>query len=143
MSNQLSGMTPALPGNDADNTPYISPETISILGLEDSEPGRPDRWTLKRPDDWRLGRVEVPLEIFRQRVAGFVDSVREVITGLPEAVGKYQLDQVTVTAEVSAKGQISLLGSGGEIAGKSGLTFTFTRQPDLDGQFSAKPATPS
>jgi hypothetical protein len=133
MSDQRSGTAPELLGNDTGETPYTAPETISILGLEDSEPGRPDRWTLKRPDDWRLGRAEVPLEIFRQRVTGFVDSMREVITGLPEAFGKYQLDQVTVSAEVSAKGQVSLLGSGGELAGKSGLTFTFTRQADVDG----------
>jgi|SRR5689334_4341139 len=132
MSDQHSGTAPGLPGSNSGETLQATPQTISILGLEDSEPGRPDRWTLKRPDDWRLGRAEVPLETFRQRVTGFVDSMREVITGIPEAFGKYQLDQVTVSAEVSAKGQVSLLGSGGELAGKSGLTFTFTRQADPD-----------
>lgn len=132
MSDQDSGTAPDLAGNDSAEALPDTPQTISILGLEDSEPGRPDRWTLKRPDDWRLGRAEVPLDTFRQRVTGFVDSMRDVITGIPEALGKYQLDQVTVSAEVSAKGQISLLGSGGELAGKSGLTFTFTRQADSD-----------
>lgn len=132
MSDQDSGTAPDLTGNDSAEALPDTPQTISILGLEDSEPGRPDRWTLKRPDDWRLGRAEVPLDTFRQRVTGFVDSMRDVITGIPEALGKYQLDQVTVSAEVSAKGQISLLGSGGELAGKSGLTFTFTRQADSD-----------
>jgi hypothetical protein len=132
MPDQHSGTAPDLPGNDAGEALHATQQTISILGLEDSEQGRPDRWTLKRPEDWRLGRAEVPLETFRQRVTGFVDSIGEVITGIPEAFGKYQLDQVTVGVEVSAKGQISLLGSGVELAGKSGLTFTFTRRVDSD-----------
>lgn len=105
------------------------PETISILGLEDSDPGHQDRLTLRRPEEWRLGRVEVPLDVFRRRVTAFLGSMNNVITDLPEKFGNYQLDEVTVSVEVSAKGQISLLGSGGELAGKSGLTFTFTRRP--------------
>lgn len=102
---------------------------ISILGLEDGQPGRPERWTLKRAEDWRLGRAEVPVDQFRKRVAGFLDSLHDVIARVPAAFGNYQLNEITVSAEVSAKGQISLLGSGGELAGKSGLTFTFTRRP--------------
>jgi hypothetical protein len=104
------------------------PTTISILGLEDTERGRPDRWSLKRPDEWRLGRAEVPLDVFRERVHGFLESMKDVISGVPERFGEYQLHEVTVSAEVSAKGQVSLLGSGGEIAGKAGLTFTFVRE---------------
>lgn len=103
---------------------------VSILGLEDSE--RAERWTLRRPEDWRLGRAEVPLPAFRERVTGFLESMRAVIAELPETFGAYELDQVEVTAEVSAKGQVSLLGSGGELAGKSGLTFTFVRRRDRD-----------
>lgn len=114
----------------ADQVTLPAPETISILGLEDSEPGHQDRLTLRRPQDWRLGRMEVPLDVFRQRVASFLGSMHGVITDLPQTFGKYQLDEVTVSVEVSAKGQISLLGSGGELAGTSGLTFTFTRRPD-------------
>jgi hypothetical protein len=132
MSVNSPGPPPDPAGEQTDAGAPAAPETISILGLEDSEPGRSDRWTLKRPGDWRLGRAEVPLEVFRQRVTGFLDSMRDVITGLPGSFGQYELDQVTLSAEVSAKGQISLLGSGGELAGKSGLTFTFTRRADAD-----------
>ena len=48
-----------------------------------------------------------------------------VLDGVPAAMGDYRLEQVQISAEVSAKGQLSLLGTGGELAGKSGLTFTF------------------
>jgi hypothetical protein len=99
---------------------------VRVLGLEDSE--RVDR-SLKRSGDWRIGRSEIPVDVFRQRVTDFLDSMRQTIAELPAVYGGYELNEVTVSAEVSAKGQVSLLGSGGELAGKAGLTFTFTRKP--------------
>lgn len=110
-----------------DPTDPSSPGTIRVFGLEDSEPGRVDRGTFRRPEELRFGRGEIPVEEFRRRVGQFLASVQDVIADLPAAVGGYQLDQVVVSAEVSAKGQVSLLGTGGELAGKSGLTFTFKR----------------
>jgi hypothetical protein len=101
---------------------------IRVLGLEDSDGHRGDRLSLKKPAEWRLGRSEIPVDEFRRRVVTFLDSMRDIIADLPDSSGGFRLDQVTVSAEVSAKGQISLLGSGGELAGKAGLTFTFTRR---------------
>ncbi|MFB7469233.1 hypothetical protein ACFCZ1_38070 [Streptomyces sp. NPDC056224] len=98
-------------------------EVIRVLGLEDGD----DRSLFRRSQEWRLGRAEVPVEVFQERVSGFLDSMRSVIAALPANCGDFQLNEVTISAEVSAKGQISLLGSGGELAGSSSLTFTFTR----------------
>ncbi|MGK5533138.1 Pepco domain-containing protein [Streptomyces sp. URMC 129] len=109
---------------------------VRVLALEDSD----DRSLFRRPQDWRIGRTDIPVEVFRQRVTDFLTSMRSVIAGLPSACEGYELDQVTVSAEVSAKGHISLLGSGGELAGTSSLTFTFTRrvpsapQPEAAGE---------
>ncbi|WP_331741643.1 hypothetical protein [Streptomyces sp. NBC_01006] len=97
---------------------------VRVLALEDPD----DRSLFKKPQEWRVGRTEIPVDLFQQRVTGFLDSMRKVITELPYSCGRYELNQVVVSAEVSAKGQISLLGSGGELAGKSSLTFTFTRR---------------
>jgi hypothetical protein len=76
----------------------------------------------------------VPVEEFRQRVNDFLDSIRHIITDLPDNWGRYELDEITVSAEISAKGHVSLLGSGGELAGKAGLTFTFTRTSPEGGE---------
>ncbi|MDN3292754.1 hypothetical protein QWM81_01585 [Streptomyces ficellus] len=112
---------------------------VRVLALEDND----DRSMFRRPQEWRLGRTEIPVDVFRQRVTGFVDSMRSVIAELPDACGAYELDQVTVSAEVSAKGRISLLGSGGEPAGTSSLTFTFTRRPaPAQSQSPAPPDAP-
>jgi hypothetical protein len=101
---------------------------IRLLSLEDADL-RTDRATLKRLQDWRLARTEIPTDVLRERVANFLASMREVIATPPDAYGDYSLDQIQVSAEVSAKGQLSLLGSGGELSGKAGLTFTFNRRP--------------
>lgn len=96
-----------------------------MLGLEDND----DRAMFRRPPEWRLGRAEIPVTVFRDQVTGFLHSMHSVITAIPDAYGDFQLNEVTLSAEVSAKGQISLLGSGGELAGTASLTFTFTRRP--------------
>ncbi|MFE2703231.1 Pepco domain-containing protein [Streptomyces mirabilis] len=100
-----------------------SPDVIRVLGLEDGD----DRSLFRRPQEWRVGRVEIPIDVFEHRVTGFLDSMRSMIAGLPMNFGEFRLNEVAISAEVSAKGQISLLGSGGELAGSSSLTFTFTR----------------
>ncbi|MFD3725070.1 hypothetical protein [Streptomyces sp. NPDC058671] len=99
---------------------------VRVIGLEDSGD---DRSLFRRPQEWRIGRAEIPVDVFQHRVTGFLDSMRSVIAGLPVNCGDFYLNEVTISAEVSAKGQISLLGSGGELAGSSSLTFTFTREP--------------
>ncbi|WP_030208240.1 hypothetical protein [Streptomyces sp. NRRL S-87] len=100
------------------------PAVVRVIGLEDGD----DRSLFRRSQEWRLGRAEVPLEVFQERVTGFLDSMRSVIGALPAHCGDFELNEVTISAEVSAKGQVSLLGSGGELAGSSSLTFTFTRR---------------
>jgi hypothetical protein len=51
---------------------------------------------------------------------------------VPDEVSKFKFTEFTVIADVSAKGGLVLLGTGGEVAGKDGLTFKFTRLPKSD-----------
>ncbi|TPQ20663.1 Pepco domain-containing protein [Streptomyces sporangiiformans] len=108
-----------------------SGKTISVLGLEDTEQGRTDRLSLKRVEEWRAARTEIPAEELQSRLGDFVATMRGVIASLPQKAGEFQLNEVTFSAEVSAKGTVSLLGSGGELAGQAGITFTFTRSQGL------------
>lgn len=101
-------------------------KTIAIFGREDTD-GRVERSLFKKGDDFRYGRSEIPADLFRERVVEFMDSIRDVIAGIGTTAGEYSLHEVQVNVEVSAKGQLSLLGTGGELAGKGGLTFTFRK----------------
>jgi hypothetical protein len=47
-------------------------------------------------------------------------------------LGSFKFTEFMMTAEISAKGRLVLLGAGGEVAGKGGLTFKFTRMPKSD-----------
>jgi hypothetical protein len=101
--------------------------TIRVFGLEDTDPARADRLPFRRPAELRVGRGEIPVEQFRQRVGQFLESMKDVLADLPATIGSYGLEEIQVSAEVSAKGRLSLLGTGGELAGASGLVFTFRR----------------
>ena len=98
---------------------------VRIFGLEDTADGRTDRRLFQRADDLRVGWGEVPVDRLKERVATFLVSMREVLADLPQPDDGFTLEQIQVTAEISTKGQVSLLGTGGELAGKAGLTFTF------------------
>ena len=77
----------------------------------------------------RYGYREVDKEELTKRLNDFLQTMREVIQSVPGVLGEFTLETLTITAEISTKGQVSLLGTGGEIGGKGGLTFTLKRQP--------------
>jgi len=45
--------------------------------------------------------------------------MKQAVEDVPDEFGGLHLDSITITAEVNAKGQLALLGSGGEIGGKA------------------------
>jgi hypothetical protein len=99
-------------------------ETISVFGLDDPD----DRGFLFHRDDVRYTRGEVAATELETRLRTFVDSMRGVLDVIPGALGAYQLDTVELKLEVSAKGTVSLLGSGGEVGGTGGITLTLKRR---------------
>jgi hypothetical protein len=97
--------------------------TITIFGLEESE----DRGLFDRLQDLRYGHGEVDAETLKERLGRFLQTMQELIQSVPGKLGEFTLDTITLTVEVSASGQVSLLGTGGQVAGKGGLTFTLKR----------------
>jgi hypothetical protein len=104
----------------SENDSTESGGVIRILGSEDTD-------SRSIFDRLRYRRAEISADEFKERLKNFLTSMEEVVRDLPETLGEFKLDQITLTAEISAKGQVSLLGTGGEIAGKGGLTFTLKR----------------
>jgi hypothetical protein len=50
-----------------------------------------------------------------------------VLNGLPHALGEYKVDEIEISLEVGAEGELSLLGTGGKLTGTSGITLTLKR----------------
>ncbi len=105
--------------------------TIRIFGAEDSDRGGAvDRGVFKRSAENRYGRAEVPVSLLKERLREFLEGVGELLSDLPLPSARYELSEVELSVEVSAKGQLSLLGTGGEVGGQSGLTLRLTRLPE-------------
>ncbi|MGC2998442.1 Pepco domain-containing protein [Streptomyces sp. G35A] len=115
--------------------------TISVFGLEDTDQGRTDRLSFRRLEEWRAARTDIPAEVLQTRLHDFVATMRGVLASLPQQAGEFRLDEVSFSAEVSAKGTVSLLGSGGELSGQAGITFTFTRRAEPASQDPAPAQT--
>ncbi len=57
----------------------------------------------------------------------FLEHMHEVLKSTPEKVGKFQFLEFEVSAEVSAEGQLVLMGAGGKAGLTGGLKFVFRR----------------
>lgn len=75
------------------------------------------------------GRVpkEIKVDILGKNVNLFIAQIGSIIDNTPEKIDKFKLTQISVTAEISAKGSLVLLGTGVETEGKGGITFVFTK----------------
>ena len=70
----------------------------------------------------------VAADTLREQLTAFLSTMDTVVKGLPAKIGEFRLETVELKVEVSAKGTVSLLGTGGELSGTGGLTFTLQRQ---------------
>ncbi len=59
----------------------------------------------------------------------FLDQLGAVLAKAPQQVGAFHFAEFEVHAEVSAKGTLALLGTGGEASATGGLKFVFRRAP--------------
>jgi hypothetical protein len=76
------------------------------------------------------GRVpkKLEVEVLAENLNLFLTQMEGVLEKAPEEVGKFKFTEFAVSAEISAKGQLVLVGSGVEAAGKGGITFKFERK---------------
>jgi hypothetical protein len=98
-------------------------QAITVFGLDDSQ----DRALGFNRAEARYARESVSAADLEARLRAFLDSMRGIIGSVPAALGEYAVDTIELKLEVSAKGTVSLLGSGGELGGTGGITLTLKR----------------
>ena len=69
----------------------------------------------------------VDVEILKSNVEDFYDSLSVVLSDLKQQVNGYDLDEISINAEVGGDGSINLFGSGVKASAKAGITFKFTK----------------
>lgn len=77
----------------------------------------------------RRKATELKIAEFSENVNKFIDKIGSILKKTPKKVGKFQFDEFEINAEVSGKGTLSILGTGGEAGAKAGLKFVFRRSP--------------
>ncbi len=76
----------------------------------------------------RSGRMrELPIDELSVNVNLFLEQVNRVLEKTPEKMGKFEFLEFEVSAQVTAKGTLAILGTGGEIGAQGGLKFVFRR----------------
>lgn len=108
-----------------------APDYVWVLGLDDEDPDAQTRGLRFVPK--RTERAAVPTDKLADQMHDFVAAVQKIVGGVPAAVGGFTVESVEVSAEISATGKVSFLGSGGELSGKGGITFKLMHRPAAAG----------
>jgi len=115
-----------------DTIPFIldDPDHTGSVDRDSSDQDPPRRSGTKGlfgpdSDEPRRGITEVPVDRLRESLARLTTAVSEAFSHA-QTVGDFQLDQITLQAEVSAQGGISLIGSA-KVGGRGAITLTFKR----------------
>ncbi|MEO0768510.1 MAG: hypothetical protein AAFY72_03615 [Cyanobacteria bacterium J06649_4] len=91
---------------------------------------RPSREDAKRKlGQQRVGIKPSVLKAQLQQMKGVVDDVftEDAQNTTSETRSGFQLEEITLSVQVNGKGELSILGSGGELGGSGGITLKFTR----------------
>ncbi len=70
----------------------------------------------------------VDVSYLRVSFSKFMNNLQEIVGVEVPSAGTYELDQIQFSAEISAKGDFKLLGTGVGLEGKGGVTFTLKRK---------------
>jgi hypothetical protein len=72
-------------------------------------------------------RAKIEVETLTENMTKFINQIDRILSETPDTVQKFQLIEFAVEAQISGKGQLVLLGAGGEVGGSGGLKFVFRK----------------
>jgi hypothetical protein len=101
---------------------------IWVLSLADETGEDEDRGAVLDRIAGRYQRTRLSAEQLRDNLGGFLDSLEPVVQRIPAVLGGFGVDTVALSAEINAKGTVSLVGTGGEVGAKGGITITLKRR---------------
>jgi len=68
----------------------------------------------------KVDELSVNVNLFIEQLGGLLEKT-------PEKLGKFQFEEFEVYAEITGKGTLAILGTGGEVGATGGLRFVFRR----------------
>src|SRR5881275_3321303 len=73
------------------------------------------------------GLKQLKVEELSVNINLFLEQMGSLLERTPEKLGKFHFEEFEVYAEVTGKGTLAILGSGGEVGATGGLRFVFRR----------------
>lgn len=73
------------------------------------------------------GLKQLKVEELTVNVNLFLEQMGDILEKTPEKLGKFHFEEFEVHAEVTGKGTLAILGTGGEVGATGGLRFVFRR----------------
>ena len=73
------------------------------------------------------GLRQLKVEELSVNVNLFLEQMGSLLEKTPEKLGKFHFEEFEVYAEVTGKGTLAILGTGGEVGATGGLKFVFRR----------------
>lgn len=67
-------------------------------------------------------RAQISPDTLKQNLNKFLDSMGGAMAGIPGTLAGFELDEIELSLEVGAEGEIGLLGTGGKLSGKGSIT---------------------
>lgn len=86
-------------------------------------------------------KTDVNTDELTKSLGGLLKSMDGVLSSLPAFIGEFRLDSMTLDVEISAEGSVSLLGTGGKLSGKGGISLTLKRPENSPGKPKSGKAT--
>jgi hypothetical protein len=84
--------------------------------------------TMRSITERRPRQIEMDPDDLSVNLNIFLSQMDDILSEAPDSVGKFRLNELEVTVEISAEGKVVLWGIGGGVGGKGGLSLTFTRE---------------
>jgi hypothetical protein len=75
----------------------------------------------------RIVESRVSIELLQANLGGFLETIRELLANQATRAGAFELDEIALSVEIGADGELKLLGSGVGVHGTSGLQLTWRR----------------
>lgn len=69
----------------------------------------------------------VGLDTLKGNMHRFLDQLREILDAGADRIGRFELEQVEVTAQIGGNGQIALVGSGVKVEAQGGIRLILRR----------------
>jgi len=87
-------------------------------------------WVITRDETITRGEgrlKQLKVEELSVNINLFIEQLGDLLDKTPEKLGKFNFAEFEVYAEITGKGTVAILGTGGEVGATGGLRFVFRR----------------